>query len=680
MKNILFSLILISTSLISSAQNKGWFKQIGGAIGDGVRDITIDKQGNKYLTGSFRDTVDFDPGDSSFILVSSEHNAVYVLKLDPCDKFLWARSFGGTGVNDGYTVSVDEMGNVYVLGNFHGTGDFDPGIGTTILTSDDKNDIFILKLNSTGHFVWAKRLGGSGQDIGNSMTLFNNNISIIGYFEDSINLDPGITNTTLISEGFYDIFILQIDLNGNIKWAKKIGGTSRCYGNSITSDSKGELISTGYFQGTADFDPGILNYNLTTNGYDDIFISKLDSNGNFSWAKTFGGSNFDWGHAVTTDSNDNILVTGGFRDSLDFNPNLGLDIHSSEGSVDIFLTKLTPQGKYKWTRTFGSAKYDIGQYTTCGKDDNIYVSGYFQDTLEFDLFLGIDANISFGRRDAFVINIDSNGNPKWMKNIGGQFDDYGSSIITDTLGNLYWTGTFQDTLSTPSGWNLKNIKSLGSWDVFVVKLAIDSVITDSITACNSYMSPTGNKWETSGIYLDTVNSTIGCDSIVYIVLTIQNIDTSITINDNTLIASQDSGNYQWLDCTDNFSSISGETNQEYTPTKNGTYAVKIENNGCIDTSKCASINTLSSERNQRDSKAVIYPNPTNSNVFIKTDKIYSSIKVEVFDISGNLIIQNEHSSTKLIYLPFDLQAGYYFIQLSSPENNVNFKVLKCLKL
>ncbi|PCJ65689.1 MAG: hypothetical protein COA58_09800 [Bacteroidetes bacterium] len=664
----------------SCAQVQGWIKQFGGPSGEGVRSISIDNEGNTYLTGSFTDTVDFDLGAGIHNLSSSGHTGVYLLKLDNCGNFIWARNFGGSGINDGYSVSLDNSGNVYLLGNYQGTGDFDPGVGVHNLNSLGKNDFFIVKLDRDGTFIWVKSFGGVAQDIANQFIINDSTITVVGYFEETADFNPNSPLYTLTSDGSYDIFVMQLDLNGNFKWAKKMGGTSRAYGFSIATDSKGNYYTTGYFSGTADFDPGTANHLITSNGFDDIFISKLDSIGHFIWAKTIGGQNFERSYGVTIDLHDNIFLTGGFLDSIDSDPGVGVDFHYSNGGADVFITKLSYHGKHKWTRTFGSGAYDYGKYIDTDAYGNIYTSGYFQETVDFDPNILTHEKIAFGRRDAFISKIDSNGHLIWAENIGGKLNDYGGPIAIDPEGNIFWAGIFSDTLELSPNWHTNNKISSGSYDIFIIKLDQDTTTIDSITACKQYTSPSGNIWTTSDIYLDTLTNKYGCDSIISIVLTIKNIDTTISNNSGTLSSLQDSATYQWFDCSNNFAPITGEVNQEYTSTKNGIYAVEITSNGYIDTSACVLINTLKIKKGITESNAFIYPNPTSNFILIDLDGHYSNIKVKIFDVSGTLVIQNDYEAVETIQMSLDLQPGYYFIQLTSQNNKIRFKTLRCLKL
>src|SRR5690606_29098604 len=117
-----------------------------------------------------------------------------------------------------------------------------------------------------------------------------------------------------------DIFVSKLDPNGNFLWAKQMGGTDNDQGISITVDTSGNIYTTGIFRNTVDFDPGAGVYNLTAVVGNDIFISKLDANGNFLWAKQMGSGGNTRSNSIVLDTNGNIYTTGIFQSTADFDP------------------------------------------------------------------------------------------------------------------------------------------------------------------------------------------------------------------------------------------------------------------------------------------------------------------------------------------------------------------------
>jgi hypothetical protein len=479
---LLFALFLgISTS---NAQTYEWAKSIGGTSMDEGRSIFADDLGNVYTTGFFRGTADFDPGVGTSNLTSSGGEDIFILKLDPAGNFLWAKSFGASLGDMGHSIAVDGSGNVYATGYFQGTVDFDPGAGTSSLTSFGEEDIFILKLDAAGNFLWAKSMGGTGWDESYSIAVDDSgNVYTTGWFENTVDFDPGLGNTYLASAGGTDFFILKLDTAGNFLWARRIGNTSfeLCY--SIAVDDWGNVYTTGSFGGISDFDPGPGTFNLTGFGASDVFILKLDAAGNFVWAKCFRGTSFNGGNSIAVDDFGNVYTTGYFAGNADFDPGAGTVLLASAGSFDIFISKLDVDGNYLWAKGIGGTSQDEGRSIAVDNSGNVYTTGHFTWTVDFDPGAGMRNLTNNGWWDVFISKLDAEGNFIRAHNIGWSEEDNGHSIAVDGSGNVYTTGRFGGLVEFGLGGGFKNrasggsryIVSAGYDDAYILKLGIANI-------------------------------------------------------------------------------------------------------------------------------------------------------------------------------------------------------------
>jgi hypothetical protein len=382
----------IFVSKLDNAGNFIWAKQFTGAtFTENAYAIAVDANGNVYTTGMFSGTIDFNPGAGTYNLMAPGSYDVFVSKLDSSGNFVWAKQFiAGSGNTDyGYSIALDDSGNVYTAGQFMSTCDFDPGAGVYNLTSAGNNDIFISKLNASGNFVWAKKMGGTASDGGLAITLDGSgNIYTSGWFMGTVDFDPGAgtynLSTSSSSDG--DIFVSRLDNSGNFAWAKRMGGTGIESGNAIAVDAGGNVYTTGDFSGTSDFDPdtGIYNLSSIANQYD-IFVSKLDSSGNFAWAKQMGGALADFGYGIAVDASGNAYTTGYFNSATaDFDPGTGTYDLTCFGVKDIFISKLDSSGNFIWAGQLGGADYDDGFGITVDGVGNVYSCGNFRSTGDFD--------------------------------------------------------------------------------------------------------------------------------------------------------------------------------------------------------------------------------------------------------------------------------------------------------
>lgn len=388
--------------------------------------------------------------------------------------FEWVvRAGAATTFSGGYGIGYDASGNIYATGRFSGTVDFDPGAGTTNLTSAGVLDTYITKVDAGGNLIWARRVGGPNDDY--SFDVFvdeSGNVYIIGAFSGTADFDPGAGTFNLSSAGLFidDIFVLKLDTGGNLAWARKIGGADFDFGRSITVSAAGNVFTTGSFRGTVDFDPGPGTSFLTSaSGGNDIFISKLDAAGNFVWAKQLGGTGNDIGYAVTVDDAEKVFTTGSFSTTADFDPGPSVFNLTEVNNGDIFISKLDATGSFVWAKGMGGTSSDVGHSIQVDDNGNVYTSGFFHTTVDFDPGPGTVSLVSFGFNDAFICKFDVNGNYLWAKGMGGTSDEESSGLALDEYGNVYATGSFESTVDFDPGSGIFNLTPGGNTG-FVVKL------------------------------------------------------------------------------------------------------------------------------------------------------------------------------------------------------------------
>jgi hypothetical protein len=346
-----------------------WAKQMGSTNEDSGSSVSIDNFGNVISTGFFRGTADFDPGVGTYTLAGSGNQNTFISKLDSTGNFIWATSLVSTYSNFSEDIVADKSGNIYLLGGFEGTVDFDPSISTYTLSEAGSVDIFLCKFNSNGNFMWAKGIGGQGTDYGHSMAIDQEcNIYATGVFTGTVDFNPGSGIYNLFGGGAY---VAKFDSSGNFVMAKNFkqsaGGP---VGLGIAVDSKKMIYTTGFFLGTADFDPGPGTYTITSAAYD-VFVTVLDENGDFSCAGKIGGLSHEWGYSIANDAYGNIYTTGYFYSSAaNFDSGISNYTLSSSGQGDVFVCK--QNGCLLTTGKFGDSYpddlyFDIYPNPTNGK-------------------------------------------------------------------------------------------------------------------------------------------------------------------------------------------------------------------------------------------------------------------------------------------------------------------------
>lgn len=318
-----------------------WARPVGGSSDDSVRSVSVDGTGSVFATGSVQGTADFDPGVGIESRTTAGASDPFVWKLDSSGGLVWARLFGGASIDVGASLAIGSAGDLFVSGQFINTADFDPGAGVSNMTSVGIQDAYLAKFDSSGGLTWARKLGGSGADIGASVVVdTSDNVYVTGSFQGTADFDPGAGTANLTPVGGTDVYVSKFNSSGNYVWARSIGGTNSEVGNAVTVDASNNVYTVGNFQDTADFDPESGTANLTSAGSTDMFISKLDSSGNFVWARHAGAATSDYGYGVAVDSSTNAYATGSFDGTVDFDPDSGTASLASAGGGDAFVWKL----------------------------------------------------------------------------------------------------------------------------------------------------------------------------------------------------------------------------------------------------------------------------------------------------------------------------------------------------
>jgi len=344
--------------------------------------------------------------------------------------------------------------------------------GSGDLALYDYSNITITELVS--HNGWARTWGGPNDDSGNFIAWdgFGNTFTV-GHFRSTVDFDPGPGTDEHTSKGSYEIFVSKFDSNGDFQWAHPLGDTGDDRGSSVAADSAGNAYVLGVFKDTVDFDPGPGTAMHTSNGGWDISLIKFDPAGDFQWCVTWGGTLDDRCGAVCVDGSSGVNVAGYFQDTVDFDPQAPSDPHTSSGGIDIFLSKFDTDGNYHWVRTWGGSGQDSACNIINDGDNNIYIAGYFQSTVDFDPGAGSDQHSSHGDDDAYLCKFDTEGLFLWARTWGASDEDIGFHVGWDGLLNLYVSGSFRGSVDFDPGAGTETRTANGYNDAFLSKFDLN---------------------------------------------------------------------------------------------------------------------------------------------------------------------------------------------------------------
>jgi Secretion system C-terminal sorting domain/Beta-propeller repeat len=602
--------------------------------------LAIDNGGNVYTTGALKGTVDFDPNAGIANLSSNGSGEdVYISKLDSSGNYIWAISFGSFNCYDrGHSIKIASNGDVIVVGSFVNTPDFDPGPGVFNLTSY-AGAMFLARYTSAGNFVWAKKFDATnyGNYYFEKIALDqNDNIYITAHFNNPFDADPnaGVLTVSPLVAYDDDAFVGKYDGNGNLIWAKQLGHSTissynMMYTHSLVLDQDGNVYTVGIFGGTVDFDPGAGTYNLThTNGMSasDIYVSKLDANGNFVFAKQIKGSSIQHGVTIDVDNDKNIILAGGFEGLTDFDPGPGVFNLTTTGfsNGDNFIEKLDSNGNFVWVKQFGnSTNYDLLNSIHVDNDNSILCTGAFKATVDFNPGSAIRNLTALHQQDAFILKLNASGNFEWVQQLMSDSVTFGRAIEKDNFNNIYSIGSFN---------------AITDFDT-------DSTSVFSIIPMSPFQEPYIHKMQEQ------------CT-----------LDMGITISGLTLTSNQSNAIYQWLECEpQGMMAIAGATNQSYTSSGSGQYALVVINGNCSDTTECISVNgPLGIHGLSSGSSLIIYPNPT-ADYFVMDAPIYGY--ASLFDVLGKRVLTVELIKGRNEVAIKNLSDGLYYLKYGGDSSH-----------
>lgn len=403
--------------------------------------ITTDPAGNVIMTAALQGTVTV--GSSTF--VSRGSNDILVVKYDPQGMVLWARSGGGSSLDNANCVVTDQAGNIYVSGIYSATAIF----GSDTLSGSAYSDIFIIKYDSNGNQQWIRSAGGTGNDYVEDIAVdAAGQIYLAGSFQSLATFGT----ISISSSGGFDAFLAKYDPQGNTLWVRSGSSTGSDQANSVACDASGNVYMTGYFNLTAVF----TGQQITSVGGYDVFWAKYDAAGNLLLLRQAGGTGSDYGQAITVDQRGHAYCTGFFNSSILF----GSFMLVASG-VDFYIAEYDDAGTLQWVRSYGGSGLDNTYDISLNSNHDLIVCGYFENTLT----LGTDVLVATGSRDILLASFDSLGTPQWGKRAGGAAIDYTYSLVIDPNDNIYLDGAFNG----PSDFGSDSLTS-GSTGAFISRL------------------------------------------------------------------------------------------------------------------------------------------------------------------------------------------------------------------
>lgn len=322
---------------------------------------------------------------------------------------------------------------------------------------------------------WSRAFGAEGDEVVMSVAVDGEGHTLLaGYFESVVDVDPGPGDELLVSNGQNDAFVMKLDADGALLWVHQLGGASADYATGVSVDATGNVYVTGAFNEVVDFDPGTGVAELTSAGEHDIFLAKYSPAGSYLGAWRVGGPGYDEPKAVAAGPLGNVYLLSYFSGTIDADPSAAVLTIASQGQLDMLVQRFTSDGELAWAQRTGANGADLGLSLALDADENLWITGSFEGTVDFDPSNGSFPLTSAGAWDIFVTKRSADGALLWAGRMGGLENfDTGYDIAVDAEGNAIVMGSFfgSGDFNPGAGVHTLEASSLGSDEVFVQKLS-----------------------------------------------------------------------------------------------------------------------------------------------------------------------------------------------------------------
>ncbi|MBX7052540.1 MAG: T9SS type A sorting domain-containing protein [Flavobacteriales bacterium] len=671
------------TALLSVISFSGMFAQtmimpwafgLGSQYDEDVHSMSVAPNGDVLIVGGFFNTIDFDLSAGTNVQTSNGGQDMYIARYDHDGNLVWVKHIGSTNEDFARFVKADTNGDIYVTGHFYGTVDFNPDGAGDVRVSNGGADMFVMKLDQDGNFIWVSTFGGSSTDMGFAVAADpSGNVYCAGAFMSSVDFDNS-ANVDMRYATDRDIFLVKLDVNGNSQWAYTAGGSDWDYAGAVILKGQDVFVS-GAFRNQVRFDGNDNSTIISSAGNVDSFLVKLQDDGSFQWVKTIGGGLDDYAF-FTDDPTGNLACGGWFKGTCDFDTSPASYTLTSNGNADAIIGKYDVNGNLIWAKNIGGTSNDYGQGVNVDGNGNIYISGLYEGTADYDPGPGTSMISSNGMQDIFACKYTGVGSFVWSYSTGSTANDYAYTCASSPGGEVYVGGWVGSSLDFDPSANVNYYQHVGGHDIAVFKLDTDCPVistTQTFELCPGDTITVGNSTYTqAGVYEDKFVAVNGCDSIVVTILAYTQINTDIEQNGNVLSALTAGATYQWLDCNDNMNPVAGATMQDYEFSNDNSLAIEITLSGCVDTSDCISV---VGEGVQMISfgAIIVFPNPS-ADVF--NIRLTENCDIRIFDNQGKLIYQSLHSPGNSMIEAENWASGIYYLNYKAEKSEGSVTIVK----
>jgi hypothetical protein len=646
-----------------------WTKHFKGYGYSYCYGIAVDTFGNIYLTGTFSDSIDIDPGPERHILKAVNNSNIYMVKFSSSGNLIWVNNIQSSSYTNVSGLELTKTNHLIIAGTIRALTSFNPLSSDYDLSPVGMTDVYIAKYDTAGKIIWAKRISGNGHDqCGNFTVDSDESIYITGHFREQIDLSTS-GNPVILNAGIDTdiIFYAKYDSSGTLKWGNMFEANDRCIAHDIEVDDFGNVFLAATFGDLLYFTIEGQKYGVESHKsrQEDIFVSKLDSTGSIVWLNQYGGEYNDEYITIVMGQENTVYVLGFFYDFVEANSGEeGIVDFSPDNGFSVFLAECDTDGNHLWAELVAKTSNIYINDGIVDQVGGLYILGCFHNTADFSMGTKPSVLEPRGYGDIFLKKMTV------CKPIQTTLEIATCSqyISPSGIATYFESGIYFDTLMSETGCDS------------IIEINLSILNTDTIlnfSACSPFISISGKHiYRESGTYFDTISNSLGCDSIINLELDLYQVNTDIIVEGDTAYSETSSLQYQWIDCLFGNSILEGQEAPGISIPDGAEYALIIDDGQCVDTSICVSQSFSNLEGIADENDVVCFPNPTSDVVTISFNSSIWNGKMSILNSSGQIILEKEIKYQTELTIPLPNEEGIYCITLSDQNNIYTFHVLK----
>ena len=646
-----------------------WGSYYGGSDLENGNSCATDIYGNVFLSGSTssQNNISFSGFKDSL------HGGLdgFLVKFDSLGVRQWGTYFGGIGMDPINSCKTDSLNNIFIAGTTSSDSNIAFGSVHQNTFGGGSFDAYLAKFNNNGVLLWGTYFGGDREDGASCISIDKNNNIFISGNTNSLNNISADGHQNTYGGGSRDAFISKFSPNGNRLWASYYGGNSLDIGTTVSVDNSNKVYLGGY-TGSGGNNIAFSGHQNVRNGDRDGFLVKFD-------CATFSDTVITSCYFFQSPSNKYIWDTSGiFYDTIVNSQGCDSII---EIELNIIDTSYTQQyqvvcDSFVWqlnNQTYmNSGTYEHTLTNSNGCDSiivlNLIVN--YSDTINQSIqacneFTWPANNVTYFQSGVYHFTYSNNSGCDSIIILDLEIleESYSTKTITacdeynwETNNQTYTlSGLYTDTLTS-----YKGCDSIITLNLTILE-STSSISEDS--SCISYTwSQNGAIIFKSGIYSDTLINVLGCDSILFLDLIIDTVDTRVLDSAASLVAQADNATFQWFNCDNSFVPVRGATSNVFSPSDNSQYAAEIRQNGCVDTSACYSIFDIGVVEYE-NSDIRLYPNPNSGEFSIDLGREFKECTIIIHDVNGRQVARFLEYDSRLVTKSIDVASGVYVVQI-----------------